>query len=360
MNSRENSCVDVIVGLQAGSEGKGKVVAYLSDRYDVAVRSGGHQAGHTVHFNGEPFAMRVLPCAWINPRCELVIAPGAFFGEEILRREIAMVEQAGVHVRHRLRIDPRVVIVDSRHADTAAQENRWERYGSTLQGVGAARMDKLSRDTAIRRADDVEWLKPYLTDTIGFIGNYINENRPVLLEGHQGSLLSIVTSPYYPMTTNCDPNAAGVLSDAAVSPLAVRDIIGVFRTYPIRVAGNSGPLAGREISWETVTRRSGSPVSILERTTVTGRVRRVFEFAEEDLKQALAINRPSRVALTFLDYRNWQDYGKRRLADLSAQTLDWLRDVVERCDLSGRLSYVSTGPEPDMMIDLSGDTGLLS
>src|SRR5229473_6868128 len=106
--------VDIVIGLQAGSEGKGKVIQYLSDHYDFAIRVGGYQAGHTLYHNGRKHANRILPCSWVNPRCVLVIGAGAFISEEVLAGEIAEIEQSGMSVRQRLYIDPRATIVEER------------------------------------------------------------------------------------------------------------------------------------------------------------------------------------------------------------------------------------------------------
>lgn len=355
---KTNQCLDVVVGLQAGSEGKGKVVQYLSPRYRAAVRVGGHQAGHTIYHDGAKYAMRVIPCSWINPECQLIIGAGTFLSVAVLQSEIDMIERSGAKISNRLFIDPRATIVEDRHAASARHGQAWERYGSTMQGVGTARIEKLRRDGAIQRAGDVGFLAPFLADTTGLLNRFIDEGEPVLIEGHQGSLLSITTSPYYPKVTNTDPNVCGILSDAGVSPLAVREVIGVLRTYPIRVAGNSGQLSGTEIDWETVTRRSGAPDPLCETTTVTSRVRRVFEFGEEDLRQSLQINRPTKIAVTFLDYVRWEDYGKRRVQDLTEESRTWLRDVGARLDFLDRLTLVSTGKEPEMMIEMAGGSAV--
>src|SRR5689334_16680536 len=94
--------VDVIVGMQYGSEGKGKWIGVIADKYDAHVRVGAPNAGHTVYFNGRPFKMRQIPCGWVNPRAELFIGAAGLVDPELLEQELAMLP---TDVRGRLRLD---------------------------------------------------------------------------------------------------------------------------------------------------------------------------------------------------------------------------------------------------------------
>ena len=353
-----NKNVDVVIGMQYGSEGKGKMAAWLAENEDyyASVRVGAWQAGHTVYYDGKKFKMQSIPCGWIDKHQMLVIGAGALINKEILMREILMIEEAGLNVRDRLIIDYRAVVGNGQHSQKERDDKMFEKIGSTQEGIGACRVDKINRNGgALRVADDATWFEEIgasIEDTVSLLHHWSVQHKPVLLEGTQGSHLSITTSKYYPQCTSCDPNVAGILSEAGMAPATVRDIYGVLRTYPIRVAGNSGDTGNKEIDWDMVTKRSGSPVSLVERTTVTDRVRRVFEFSPEDVVEALKINCPTKLCLTFADYINYKDYKIRDIEDLSGRTLARVHDIEKMLDQ--RIDFISTGPGNEDMVEAKG------
>jgi adenylosuccinate synthase len=199
----------------------------------------------------------------------------------------------------------------------------------------------------IRHARDIDLLKPYISNTVKFLNNIVDVGGSVLLEGTQGSILSLFHG-YTGKTTSRDTNAANWCADAGISPLAVRDIYGVIRTFPIRVAGNSGPMSGQEISWEEVTEHAESPEPIVEVTTATKRKRRVFMFGEEDFKKAIDINRPTKIMLSFVDYLNYQDKHKSSWDSLTQKTRDWITILESKTGVF--FNYLSTGPAPEHTI----------
>src|SRR5207247_1926198 len=135
--------------------------------------------------------------------------------------------------------------------------------------------------------------------------------------------------PYYPYVTSRDTTAAGFLSEAGLSPLDVDDVVLVLRAFPIRVAGSSGPLEC-EVDWGTVTRDSGSPQPIVEYTSVTHAVRRVARFSPEIVKQAIAVNNPTRIVLNHLDY---VDHGAAELLRPTERVTAFMQNV---CSSIGR------------------------
>lgn len=351
-----NRNVDVVIGMQYGSEGKGKMAAWLSENIDyyASVRVGAWQAGHTVYYDGKKFKMQLVPCGWIDVKQKLVLGAGALINMEVLTREINAIEELGVPIRERLIVDYRAIIGNGEHSQREKDNQLFEKIGSTTEGIGACRVDKIERKgKAIRVADCMDKFRELgvaVEDTVSLLHTWNKYDKPILLEGTQGCHLSITTSKYYPQCTSSDPNVAGILSDAGISPFTVRDVYGVIRTYPIRVAGNSGDTGGKEITWSEVQRRSGSPDEIIEKTTVTNRVRRVFEFSPEDVVEAIKINTPTKLCLTFADYINYKDFKTTRQSDLSSRTIARIHDIEHM--IGQKIDFISTGPKNEDMIQV--------
>lgn len=342
--------IDILVGLQYGSEGKGKISAYLSKNYDVSVRVGGWQSGHTFEHKGKIYKMRQLPCQWINPNTKIVLGAGSFINFDILESEIKLIENSGFDIRNRLFIDKRAIVIKGDGFSNIEKRHRmFEKIGSTEEGVGEALIRKIQRNNDIFQVKHYNEISEYSIDTIELLNNHLAYNRNILLEGSQGSHLSIVTSNHYPYCTSMDCNASGVLSSCGLSPHNVRNIIGVMRTYPIRVAGNSGITGAKEISWNDVTMRSGSQRFITEKTTVTNRTRRVFEFSNEDVLQSIMINKPDFVALNFIDYINALDHDIRSFSELSKESMKYV--LQKEQDLNIDIKLIGTGQNNNSIIE---------
>ena len=152
------------------------------------------------------------------------------------------------------------------------------------------------------------WMSEYLTDVSDEVNTALDHEKKVLIEGTQGFGLSLYHSDHYPKTTSRDTTAAGFLSEVGVSPRLVTEVVVVFRTFPIRVAGEqAGPLKD-EITWEQLRSESGYPHPIEERTSVTNKIRRVARFDWELARKAVRINRATRVALNGLDYLSFANF----------------------------------------------------
>ena len=341
--------LDVLVGLQYGSEGKGKISAHLAHEYDVSVRVGAWQAGHTIHYNGKEYKMQTVPCQWINPECKIVIGAGGFIKLDILEREIKWIEEAGFDIKNRLYIDERCTIGSSKHAQMEVNENLGDKIGSTQEGIGACLVEKIQRKGGAVQAKDVPELKDYVCNTIAMLNAWLAHGQRVFIEGTQGCHLSVTTSHHYPKCTSRDCNLSGILADCGLSPVWLRNVFGVARTYPIRVAGNSGDTGGKEITWDDVTTASLSKKQLVEQTTVTKKVRRVFEFSNSDVEEALMINKPNIVALMFCDYLNINDVGKREYSELSKLSQKWIEN--REIELGVEFTMISTGKNPEDIID---------
>jgi adenylosuccinate synthase len=292
--------VTVVVGGQFGSEGKGKV-AHLLAKHEgakLAIRVGGPNSGHTVIAeSGEPLVLRQLPTAVLLPGVRALLPAGSYIDPQLLRREIATIDIGP----ERLRIHPNAcVITDARKEEERGSGLRGM-IGSTETGVGAAVRARTWRQSDTLLARDCSELQSFVEDYTLRLRLALRAGERVLVEGTQGFGLSVLHSSYYPYATSRDTTAAGFVSEAGLSPLDVDDVVLVLRSFPIRVAGNSGPLPG-ETSWEDVSLNSGANAPLVEYTSVTKRVRRVASFDANIVKQAIAYNAPTRIVLNHVDY----------------------------------------------------------
>lgn len=341
----------VVVGGQYGSEGKGKVSAFITkqENIDICVRCGGPNSGHSfVDENGKTIVLRQLPTGFVNPRTRLLIPAGALIDLAVLKQEIDSLKLP----RERIGIDRKCFIIEERDRENERGLRLHERLSSTLCGVGAAQSRRVLRGEDARLAKDVSgefpWINQYLTDVSDEVNTALDREKKVLIEGTQGFGLSLYHSDHYPKTTSRDTTAAGFLAEVGVSPRLVTEIVIVFRTFPIRVAGNqAGPLKN-EITWEQLQRESGYPYPIEERTSVTNKVRRVARFDWELARKAIAINRPTRIAVNGLDLLNYKNHG---VVDFSSFTVEAQKFVEQiMTPFPCHPLYLGTGPRIDALI----------
>ena len=367
----------IVVGGNYGSESKGLVTGHLAvDRkVKYAVRTGSINAGHSVPYKGKMYKNQQIPVAWVNPRTKLVIGAGAYVSPEILSAEIKMIEKAtGTSLKNRLFIDHRCGAHLPSHHN--AEKGMHERMGSTGEGCSEAIKDKMSRsfdyvmfkDTTYAKRNDGRHFR--IVDTVTMLNDAYDRGNTILLEGTQGTMLDLHLS-HYPYCTSRQTIASSWLAEAGLSPSLNTEVVMVCRTFPIRVAGNSGPLP-EELEWSTLAREinnklvsaemeplvgAGSldtfdnlqallqknwdmPVkpfdkytskervtysdklvkihkailenikpsvladlkNFFETTTVTKKLRRIGRLNLDELRYAVKINRPSYIALNFLNY----------------------------------------------------------
>lgn len=319
--------LQVIVGGLFGSEAKGHIAGYLagqephwSERASqttpglLAIRVGGPNAGHSVvnPLSGAKHALRQIPAAAVtNPNAALAIGAGSEVSIAVLATEIENLERDGIAVRHRLIVDPAATILDPDHAQR--EVGLTDRIGSTAKGIGAARADRIMRVAGTVGMQDAKaWHAAGLGRQASVATSAhctLRHGGTVQVEGTQGYGLGLHTG-YYPYTTSSDCTAVDFLSMTGISPWgygASLEVWVVFRPYPIRVAGNSGPLMG-ETSWQEL---GLAP----EYTTVTKKMRRVGAWDPILARAAVIANgapdgypyradeptHPVRVALTMAD-----------------------------------------------------------
>lgn len=257
--------IQIIQGAQWGSEAKGTIAAYLAlkDNVQVAVRTGAINAGHTVYYQGNPYAMQQIPVAWVKLDCTLVIGAGAYIQPEVLAREIELVEKATGHsLKHRLYIDENAGLHLPEYAEGSKAVNRHHAIGATGKGCAEAIVHKIKdrnmgyqlfrewmRDQQAKKgpfrglADHFSW-----SDTRARLIDAYHSGVKIQLEGTQGELLDFHFGPY-PYTTSRQTIASAWVTEAGLPPSFDYETVLVARTCPIRVAGNSGPMGVDEITW---------------------------------------------------------------------------------------------------------------
>jgi adenylosuccinate synthase len=335
----------IVVGGQYGSEGKGKVSAFITrqEDIDICVRCGGPNSGHSfVDDSGFNVVVRQLPTGFINPRTRLLIPAGALIDPSIVKQEI---ESLGL-TPNRVGIDHKCFVIDERDREEERRLLLSERLSSTLCGVGAALARRVLRSQDAKFPQDVArehpWLNRYLTDVSDEVNTALDLEKKVLIEGTQGFGLSLYHSDCYPHTTSRDTTASGFLSEVGVSPRLVTEIVVVVRTFPIRVAGmQAGPMK-QETTWEQIQKESGYPRPVEEHTSVTRKLRRVARFDWDLVKKALVVNRATRVAINGLDLLNYNNFAVTTSQSLDRSSTELSRKVAQFAGC--HLLYLGTGP----------------
>lgn len=345
-----NELVDIIVGGQFGSEGKGQIAAHISPGYDCLVRVGGPNAGHTVFEKPYNHVFHLLPSGTFRaPHAKLIMGPGSVIYLEKMLEEI---RRFGVDI-DRLVIDENAVIISE--ADREYEKKIQQHISSTAQGVGVATagniISRLLGQDSHKAKHFQKELRGYLGSSSEVLEKMYRQGKKILLEGTQGTGLSIHHG-IYPFVTSRDTSVAGTLSEAGISPGRVRKVIMVTRTYPIRVGGTSGPFVSNEISMQTIADRSGKDVNELitrEKTTTTKKDRRIAEFSWELFRRACELNSPTDIALTFSDYISIKNEGVRHYDNLTSDTRRFIEEL-ESC--SGvKVSLIGTTFDYRAVID---------
>lgn len=348
-----------LVGGQFGSEGKGNIATYLAKNYAVHVRVGAANAGHTFYIDRKKIILRQLPvAAYANPEAKLVIGPGALLSPQILFQEIsdaiAWRERRGFSYPE-IHVDYRAHTVLPEHITI---ENTWglkELISSTSaraqEGIGAAQAAKIQRSAKYVRMED--WVEIFgdktiddliiVDDTVELLSWAKRNGQNILLEGTQGTGLSLTTG-FYPFVTSRDVSASGLAADCGLGPHDIDEILLVLRTFPIRVAENSGPFYAD--SRETSFAKIGVEP---EKTTVTDLERRVATFSIAQAQAAAKINSADKIALMFADYIDPSIAGQQDpefdLAELSLYPE--VHDFVARLEEAVKVpvAFLGTGPK---------------
>lgn len=344
----------VVVGGQAGSEAKGACAAFLSRQAvadghnSMVIRVAGPNAGHTAYdAQGRSWAFRQIPVGVVvDDRAQAVIAAGSEIDVDVLRDEIERLEAGGIQIRHRLFVDAQATILSEEHKLREGADGLVGKLGSTGKGVGAARADRIMRSAEIAfTSRALAELGVHVLDTRTMLYSAVtDDDTVVILEGTQGYVLGLHAG-YYPQCTSSDCRAIDFLSMAGIDPHWIKredyEVWVVMRTYPIRVAGNSGPLEG-ETSWEELELD-------VERTTVTQKVRRVGAWNAAWASDAVIANGGPgvvHVALSMVDYVVPGAANATSIEDLDESVVTDLQAAVIRVegDCGATVDLVGTGP----------------
>ncbi|MDE6308723.1 MAG: adenylosuccinate synthase [Muribaculaceae bacterium] len=326
--------VDVLLGLQWGDEGKGKVVDVLTPRYDIVARfQGGPNAGHTLEFEGKKYVLRSIPSGIFQDGQLNLIGNGVVLDPVLFQEEAEALEASGVDIKKVLKISKKVHLILPTHRllDAASERNKGgAKIGTTGKGIGPAYTDKVSRnglrvgDTllpdfrekyaaacarhlkqlAMLDAADIDialleerWLKAIdylkqfdIVDGEYFINNSLEKGKKVLCEGAQGTMLDVDYGSY-PYVTSSNTVTAGACTGLGVAPNKIGDVYGIFKAYCTRVGSGPFPTELHDETGRTI-RDLGH-----EYGAVTGRERRCGWIDLVALRYAIMINGVTRLIM---------------------------------------------------------------
>jgi len=317
--------INILIGNSFGSEGKGNIAAYIAEKYkpDICISQNGPNAGHCyLNDSGETEIFKMLPVSGVVAKnSTIILGSGSVIDVKRLEKEIA--DNPGVE--DRLFISPTAPIVDEYCKEYERKHLQY--IASTFQGTGAAIGLKAMRSEKIKLAANVKELEKYVRNDIpDWLIEQLAVGKTALAEVSQGIHLS-VDSEFYPYCTSRSINVGQMFAYLDVPVTLLGDVIGIARSYPIRVGnvekGQSGKVYpdSKELSWEEISERIGRPVK--ELTTVTKRVRRVFEFSKIGFEMGVRRNGINILFLSFADYLRPEEKEKMKnyLFDLNVYTL---------------------------------------
>ncbi len=330
----------IIVGGFFGDEGKGKIISYLAlhDNPSIVVRGGvGPNAGHTIIHNGKTYKVRMIPSGFINTKTQILIGPGVLINPDVLINEI---EQLNVHKR--ILIDQKCGIIENKHLHEDSSDFLKNKIGSTGTGTGPANSERVMR--TLKLARDVKSLSTYVSDVPYLINSALDKNKIVLIEGTQGTYLSLWHGTY-PFVTSKDITASSICADVGIGPKRIDDVIIVFKSYVTRVG--EGPLKN-ELSYSEI-----QSMGFSEHGTVTGRQRRAAKFDIELAKRAIMLNSATQIAITKLDILFPDCLHTSTFNDLSAPAKLFIKELEDVLHIP--ITLIGTGPNLNDMIDLRDD-----
>ena len=317
--------VDVLLGLQWGDEGKGKVVDVLTPNYDVVTRfQGGPNAGHTLVFEGQKYVLRSIPSGIFQGNTVNIIGNGVVLDPALFKEEVEALEASGHDLTKRLYISKKAHLILPTHRllDAAYEAAKGKgKIGTTGKGIGPTYTDKTSRngvrvgdildnfDEKYKAAVDkhkailkslkfeydleplekkwfegLEKLKQFqFIDSEHVVNNYLKEDKPVLAEGAQGTMLDVDFGSY-PFVTSSNTICAGACTGLGVAPRNINEVYGIFKAYCTRVGSGPFPTELHDETGELI-RKLG-----FEFGAVTGRARRCGWVDLVALKYAIMIN----------------------------------------------------------------------
>jgi adenylosuccinate synthase len=312
------------------------MISYLAlkDKTAVTARAGvGPNAGHTVVFEGKTYKLRMLPSAFTSPDCRLLIGPGVLVNPDIFLDEVKV-----TGVQGRVGIDPQCAVIEPRHIEADKKGYLAKKIKSTGSGSGPCNADRVMRVAKLAR--EFPNLKDFLTDVPLEVNTAIDKGKNVLVEGTQGTYLSLFHGTY-PYVTSKDVCASAACSDVGIGPTSVEDVIVVFKAYNTRVGG--GPLPG-ELPWEEAEQRGWAEIA-----TVTGRRRRAAPFDFNLAKRAVMLNGATQTAVTKIDVLFPECKAVQSYSELSREAKAFVENIEKR--LKVPVTLLGTGPGTMEVVD---------
>ena len=326
----------VVVGGFFGDEGKGKIISYLAikDNPKIIVRGGaGPNAGHTIRDGDKVYKVRMLPSGFLNKDAKVMIGPGVVINPDILKKEIQDFNVSG-----RSFIDKHCGIIEETHLTRDSKGELKEKIGSTGSGTGPANADRAMR--VLKLAKDIDSLSALVIDVPQAINSALSANENILVEGTQGTFLSLWHGTY-PFVTSKDVTASGICADVGLGPTKVDEVIVVFKSYVTRVG--TGPLEN-ELSLKEAEKRGWS-----EFGTVTGRQRRAANFDFNLARRAIMLNSATQICITKLDVLFPDCASKNSFDDLSKDAKAFIKNIED--ELHTPVTIIGTGPDTIDVID---------
>lgn len=321
--------VNIVIDGQWGSTGKGKLCGMLGyENPDICMSSFGPNAGHTwVSDKGESIVLKALPSASCTAKNALVlVSADSVVNVETLMREAEIIGKDRVFVH------PRCAILTE--SDKAAAAVTGRHVAGTMQGTGHAIARKILRVQGTKLAKDV-LPSSMIRDTCQLVRDFNKNKKTILFEMSQGWDLSINHGLEFPYLTSRDITIGACINSMGISHKDVSTVIGSIRTMPIRVGNVEGGYSGgcwpdhHEVTWQDVTEKSGSERQLIEMTTVTKRVRRVFTYSPSQVAKFCECNKPDWLFLNFMQYVSSKDSGVNTYFDLTTEAKNFI-DLVER------------------------------
>ena len=332
--------VDILLGLQWGDEGKGKIVDFLAPKYQVVARfQGGPNAGHTLEFDGIKHVLHQIPSGIFHSKIKNIIGNGVVLDPIVFRKEITSLEKYKIDFSKNLFLSKKtqIIIPSHRLLDQAYEKSKGDnKIGSTLRGIGPAYQDKVARqglrvgdiisgnfkekyeklvaqhktildfykfeydltESEKEFFDAVEFIKKFnIIDSEYVINDSIKNKETILAEGAQGSLLDIDFGSY-PFVTSSTTMAAGACTGLGIAPSSVGNVFGIFKAYCTRVGGGPFPTELLNIEGETL-RKEGN-----EFGSTTGRPRRCGWIDLPALKYAIMLSGVTELMMMKADVLN--------------------------------------------------------
>jgi adenylosuccinate synthase len=263
-----------------------------------------------------------------------MIGPGVVVDPQVFLKEI---QEFGVSGRAFM--DNHCGIIEQNHIDQDSKGRLKDKIGSTGSGTGPANAERAMR--TLKMAKDIESLSSYIKDVPDEINSALKNKEEVLVEGTQGTHLSLWHGTY-PFVTSKDVTAAGICADVGLGPKNVNEVLVVFKAYLTRVG--TGPMSG-ELGAEETEKKGWA-----EFGTVTGRPRRAAEFDFNLARRAVMLNSATQIAITKLDVRFPECSGVKSMDELSSDAKSFIKNIEEKLEVP--VTLIGTGPLVDDVVDL--------